>query len=257
MKWPSELILMRHGQSTYNVLREQSAKDKVYQAFVNSFTSNHKSIKTKILARVVRNRYSIDAGDWDTPLTNTGRDQSMLTGRELKRRNEPLPDVVYVSPYLRTQQTFNMLKKGWPELGEVEVVYEERIREQEHGLQSLHNNWRVFYALNPEQKELRDREGSYWYQHPQGENVPMVRERVKDWLGTLIRENTNQKVFVITHHLTILTVRASLERWDCFNFIEHDENDKPLNCGLTTYKGIPEEGKNGKLILNKYNEKLY
>ena len=34
----------------------------------------------------------------------------------------------------------------------VKIIEDERIREQEHGLSSIYNDWRVFFTLHPEQK---------------------------------------------------------------------------------------------------------
>ncbi len=36
-----------------------------------------------------------------------------------------------------------------------------------------------------------------------------------------------------------------------------DNEEKPINCGVTVYEGHPELGSDGKLVLKEYNEKLY
>ncbi|MFA5021235.1 MAG: histidine phosphatase family protein, partial [Patescibacteria group bacterium] len=151
-------------------------------------------------------------------------------------------------------QTLEGLTTGWPELRQVCRIYEEeRIREQSHGLAGLYNDWRVFFALYPEQKKLYDSEGSYWYQWPQGERVPDVRLRIRSWMNTLTRDFANKRVMAISHHLTKLALRANLERWSAEEFQRVDRDEKPINCGVTKYRGLPNLGHNGHFALEYYN----
>ena len=64
-------------------------------------------------------------------------------------------------------------------------------------------------------------------------------------------------VWIVTHHLTILSMRANFEHLTPEEFIALDEKQKPVNCGLTTYIGNPNKGKNGKLELESYNQNLW
>jgi len=74
-----------------------------------------------------------------------------------------------------------------------------------------------------------------------------------------VRDFHDQNVLVVTHHLTILGMRANLERFDADEFLRIDKEEKPINCGVTIYKGNPKLGKDGqgKLELLAYNSKLY
>ena len=121
----------------------------------------------------------------------------------------------------------------------------------------LYNDWRVFVSLYPEQAELRNIQGKYWYRYPQGENIPEVRERIRSWLTTLVRDYQNKKVMAITHNMTILALRANVERLSADEFLRLDSKDRPINCGVTIYRGTPDQGKDGTLVLETYNEKLY
>ena len=58
-------------------------------------------------------------------------------------------------------------------------------------------------------------------------------------------------------HLTILGVRANLERLSAEEFERLDQEQKPINSGVTTYKGDPTQGQNGRLILTAYNLNLH
>lgn len=255
MKWPAYLTLIRHDVSAYNQMKCAKQTNEDYQKFVEQFEKDCESPITKALAQEAWDIYALGKGDHNTPLANDGI-QARKVGESLRKELE-LPDVIFVSPYLRTKETLRMLMEGWPELESVKVVEEERIREQEHGLAILYNDWKIFYSMYPEQKKLFDLEGDYWYRWPQGENVPDVRMRVRSWFDTLVRDYSDKKVLVVTHHLTILSLRAALERMSAEEFLALNKTEKPINAGVTKYKGDPDQGKDGKLLLEYYNKKFY
>lgn len=264
MKWPTTLIFIRHGESAFNALREKKRHIENYDEFRDLFTEefsqattpNWPSKKLTKMANDIWTQCRLEESDYDTPLTDTGRSQARTTGEELAKQSY-LPDVVFVSPYVRTRQTLEEIQKGWPALRNVRVVSEERIREQEHGLSTLYNDRSVYFTLNPLQGLLYKLEGSYAYRYPNGENKADVRDRVRSFLSTTIREYPEKTVLSISHHLTLLSLRANLERWDREQFMKVDSEDFPINCGVTVYKGDPRKGQNGRLELESYNQKLY
>lgn len=260
MKWPLSLTLIRHGQSAYNVLKAAKANDTEYQEFLAEFRRNPQSQQSKDWVELLLNKYRLEVGDYDTPLTVEGERQSVVTGRNLIDLT-PQPDVIIYSPYLRTQQTLAKIREGAElsgrSLNEVPRIEDDRIREQGHGLSLLYNDWRFFHVKHPEQAELRKIQGPYWYQFPQGESVSMVRDRVRSMIGTLIREYAGKHVLMITHHLAILSIRANLERLTPDEFIRLDQEETPVNCGVTMYLGHQQLGKDGKLIMDRYNQRLY
>ena len=256
MKWPASVTFIRHGESRYNVLRELKRHDPNHIAFLAEYERDYRSARARELATLIRARYALDCSDALTPLTPRGHEQALATGRRL-HEIIPTPDVIFFSPYLRAVQTDEGVTNGWPDLRRVPHVEDDRIREQGHGLALLYSDWRVYHVFHPEQRELRDLLGPYWYQFPQGESVPQVRDRGRDFLGMLSREYAGQHVLVHTHHLTILSTRANLERLPPDEFVRLDEEEKPINCGVTHYVGQPNLGKNGKLVLQIYNERLY
>ncbi len=257
MKWPEWLAMVRHDVSTYNTLREQKAGDPLYQQFRTAFEADPDGANTRELALQVSEKFALNVGDWNTPLADQELTRARSVGIQLREMLE-LPDVVFVSPYDRTKLTYEGIKLGWPELAELgDPIEEDRIREREHGLALLYNDRRVFDALHPEQRGLYALEGPYYYRHPQGESMLDVRLRNRSWLGTLIREWASKRVLSVTHHLTILGTRANLERWSAERFIKTDEHEKPINCGVTIYRGDPRQGRNGRLLLDAYNLCLY
>ena len=255
MKWSKSITIIRHGQSWYNVLKQEKENDPQYQEFKRAFEKDYLSLETVRLARLILKKYPA-VGDYETLLTDQGKEQSFQTGKALAE-TENLPDVIFCSPYKRTIQTLEQIKKGWDDLKEVETIYDDRIREQEHGLANLYNDWRVFQTLHPEQKRLKDLQGPYWYQYPQGESVSQVRDRIRLMTSMLIREWAARHVWLLTHHLTILSMRANIERLTPEEFIRLDEEEKPVNCGITLYQCNPDLGKDGKLELLFYNKTLF
>lgn len=259
MKWPASVTLIRHGQSVYNVLREKKEEDPEYQAFKAAFDRNYRDYhleETRRLAEKMQKKYALGVSDYATPLTLEGKLQGVDTGKRL-HEIVPLPDIIFYSPYRRAKDTLLCLSKGWPRLNRVKNIADDRIREQEHGLSLLYNDWRIFHALHPEQKDLHALLGPYWYQYPQGESVSQVRDRTRDIISMLIRECAGMHVILVTHHLTILSIRANLERLTPEAFLYLDREERPVNCGVTHYVGNDMLGNDGRLVLDFYNRKLY
>lgn len=264
MKWPSELVIVRHGESAYNALKAQKENDPLYQRFkkkYNEVRDWEAPLPQDLvdLAKDIARKFSLGISDYHTPMTELGKEQSVRTGEELQRNIE-MPDAIFVSTFLRTRQTLEYMTQGWRELSGVRTYPEERIREKSPGEAVLYNDWRVYNILHPEQKRYRDlykELADYFYTYPGGENIPQARDRIRSWVTTLIREFAGKRVLAITHHLTILAVRAHLERLGPEEFIALDKNEKPVNCGVTIYRGDATQGEDGKLVLEVYNQKLY
>ncbi|MBI2064423.1 MAG: histidine phosphatase family protein [Candidatus Yanofskybacteria bacterium] len=265
MKWPNTVSFIRHGESAYNLLRQNKHKNPLYQEFTERFdkefakAEDHSWVSPELkgMAQELFADLKLDVSDYGTSLTETGREQAEKTGRRLLELIPVVPDVIFVSPYLRTRQTLEGLMRGCPALKEVKIVSEERIREQEHGLSTVYNDWRVYLALNPVQGLLFKLEGDYEYRFLNGENKADVRDRARSFLATLVREYSGKNALIVSHHLTLLAMRSNLERWDREQFIQANEEDRPINCGVTIYRGDPAKGSEGHLVLDKYNVKLY
>ncbi len=267
-KWPASITMIRHGESEYNELRGKKAADPLYKEFKRSFIKDIKashpwtppeevhSPKTRELAQQVYQRYTLAKSDHRTLLNERGHWQARQTGAALNQII-PTPDTVLVSPYERTLQTFRSTVDGGFDIGDASVVYDNRIREQEHGLVILHSDKYVYQTFYPEQRQLLERTGRYWYQHLQGESVPEVEDRLRSLLNTLTRDYTGMHVTMFTHHLTILAMRTIIERLTPKEFVHLDENETPVNLGVTMYKQNPDAGKNGKLELAFYNRCLW
>lgn len=256
MKWPRRLTLVRHDESAYNALKKIKAEDLLYQEFREAYEKDWRAARTKKLALAVKKKLALGFGDHNTPLSEKSGSQAEIMAAKLRTKIY-LPEIIFVSPYERTWETFRAMTRSWPELKTVKTYEEERLREQEHGMSLLYNDKKVFFTLFPDQKELYDLKGPYWYRHPQGENVADVRERNRSWITTLIREFAGKEVLVVTHHLTILAIRANLERLSAEEFLRLDKEEEPINAGVTVYEGDEAAGENGKLFLREYNSRYY
>jgi broad specificity phosphatase PhoE len=257
MKWPSELLLIRHAESAYNILKKEKLADPEYLSFQAEFEKDPESPQLRPMAALLHKRYTLNCSDRDTPITPAGEAQARVTGRRMREAGAIAPDVIFVSPYLRTMETLRILKEEWPELGAAMEYKEERIREKDHGLALLYNDWRIYHAMHPEQAALSRLLGDYDYRFVNGENIPDVRQRTRSWFSTLTREFAGRRVMAITHHLTILATRANLERMGPEEFLHLDEHEKPVNCGVTRYVGSPKVGRQGRLLLEEYNRQHY
>jgi broad specificity phosphatase PhoE len=256
MKWPASIVLIRHGESAYNELKIKKDTDPEYVEFKTALRSDPYAAHTRAMAEELFARYPTPYSDSQMPLTEMGGQQARLTGEALSRQIDA-PDVIFVSPYLRTQQTLSSMTQAWGKLERAKIVVEDRIREKEHGLATLYGDWRFFYAFHPEQRRLNRLMGEYWYQYPQGESVSHVRDRIRSVTATLIREYAGQHVMFVTHHLTILSIRANFERLSPEEFQRLDREEKPINCGVTLYRCDPSAGISGRLKLDYYNRRLY
>lgn len=256
MKWPETFTLIRHDSSAYNAQKLFKKASPLYQRFVKAYETDPDSDETHQLALEVRSQFSLNTSDHNTPLADGAGIQSKIMASNLKKII-PLPDVIFVSPYLRTEETLKRMIISWPELSDVKTYREERITEQDHGLVAFFGDWRIFSVIYPEQRLMHQLQGEYRYRFPQGENIPDVRERLRSWINTVIRDYSQQNVLAVTHHLAILSLRANLERLDETEFLRLDSQEKPINAGVTIYRGKPEEGSDGHLVLDVYNSKLY
>jgi broad specificity phosphatase PhoE len=257
MKWPAELLLIRHAESAYNNLKKTKEADPDYRRFRTLFGRDRTHPDLVPLALMLQERHALGCSDRDTPITPQGEMQARITGRRMRESGTAAPDVVFVSPYLRTLETLRFLKLEWPALASAREYREERIREKDHGLALLYNDWRIYHVMQPEQAKLQDLLGEYDYRFLNGENIPDVRQRTHSWMATLTRDFAGKRVMAMTHHLTILATRANFERLSPEQFLHLDEHEKPVNCGVTRYVGKVLEGNRSKLLLHEYNKQHY
>ena len=224
-KWPSHLVIVRHGESERNVAKDAAKRGKIVYSFGSGLR------------------------DMDTELTLRGHRQAQDVGDHLAKHYRF--DALFSSPYLRALQTIEEIASKmtyYPPL-----VVEERIREIEFGVLDglMPKGIKKKY---PEEDLRREREGKYWYRPPGGESRPDVALRVQSFLGTLTRDYREKSVLIVCHSVAVLIFRRLLERWGETDYLKVDQEADVLNCSLTIYD---YDRSKKKLNLNGYNTICY
>jgi broad specificity phosphatase PhoE len=212
MAKPKRIVLIRHGNSQANA---------------------DKNIRSSV-------------PDHRIALTEDGQKQALNVGQKLKSYFEKYyPDTVaaYVSPYTRTRQTYELIKKS--NLNITREYEDPRIREQDFGhLRALE----AFQLIDSERSAF----GTFFYRIPDGESGADVYDRISSFLDTLWRDfekaDYPENTLIVSHGLTI---RLFMMRWLHWS-VEHFERLRnPLNCEYY----ILEMQRDGKYkLLNEFRE---
>lgn len=280
---PETFTLVRHAESKYNALKNISNgwdEAKAFRKLFNDEFYDGGKPRVDLPVQVLENRWPTPmlraagllyftkinelmqgVSDYDTPITEDGLAQAKKTGEHIAEI-VPTPDLIYVSPYNRTRQTLEAILSTAPaEWRDVRVDEHESIREQEHGMNTVFNDWRLAYVFDPMEMLLSVKQGEYSYRYRGGESRFDVRNRTARFLGRMQRKHEDKNILAVTHHLTILSTIAELQHWNRETFLEWDGNRKPANCSVTTFQREKGTGRHGgdRLILpeGSYGRKLY
>lgn len=224
-RWPERLWIVRHGESAGNVARDAAT------------TAGHAMI-------------DIAERDVDVPLSSLGHEQSVALARWFAAQDEAQkPNVLFVSPYVRAQQTADyVLQKGGLARGTTGIV-DERLREKEFGI--LDRLTRVGIEQRfPDQAELRARTGKFYHRPPGGESWTDVILRLRTFADTLSLHYSEpgSRVLVVAHQVIVLCLRYLIEDLDEQRILAIDAEGDVANCGVTEY-----ELRDGDLSLVRYN----
>jgi broad specificity phosphatase PhoE len=184
---PDRIILLRHAQSEGNV---------------------NKKIYT-------------EKPDYALNLTELGKEQSRVAGEKINNVIGYEDTIAYVSPFYRTRQTFEQVKKYIRVVG---IREDPRLREQE---------W--CGKLRPEGydygvEEERDAFGHFYYRFHGGESCADVYDRMSTFLETLHRDfkkdDYPKNTLIVTHGMTL---RVFIMRWfhltpEEFEYLRNPEN---------------------------------
>jgi broad specificity phosphatase PhoE len=214
------LGIVRHGESTGNVSASQAE------------TAG---------AEVI----DIPERDADVPLSDTGREQAAAVGRWLAGLPDgQRPDVVVVSPYLRTVQTAELV------VGEtaIAMVRDERLRDRELGILDLLTGHGVRTRL-PAEAERRDRLGKFYYRPPGGESWADVCLRLRSLLADLRRDHADGRVLLVGHEAIVLLLRYLLETLTEADLMTIAKANSIANCSITTW----QRDAHGRLAIVDFN----
>ena len=131
------------------------------------------------------------------PLTKKGREQVENVRKKLAGAKF---DVIFVSEFLRTQETANILNRS-----NVPIKIDKRLNEFNSGLEG--QNIQMFV----DERKKSGKSRMDFKLDDTRENLGDVKKRVKDFLDDL-KDETYQDVLVITHEAVILAAMAILEK---------------------------------------------
>jgi broad specificity phosphatase PhoE len=214
--------VVRHGESAGNVARDLAEAEQ-------------------------RERIDIAERDVDVPLSELGERQSEALGLWIAGRPaDEQPTVLWVSPYVRAQQTAQLALKA---AGlEIPHVVDERLREREFGvLDGLTR--RGIEALFADEAERRSRLGKFYHRPPGGESWSDVLLRLRACIDDMRRDCAGQRVLLVAHQVVVLLVRYVLEQMNEEQILGIDKLGDVANCSVTSYRL-----EDGAPVLLRYNE---
>jgi broad specificity phosphatase PhoE len=220
--WPDRLCVVRHGESAGNLARDKAEAGQL-------------------------ERIDIATRDVDVPLSETGEAQAAALGRWIAEQpEEQRPTVLWVSPYLRAQQTAEIaLKVAGLSLP---TSVDERLREREFGvLDGLTR--RGIIAQFPDESERRTRLGKFYHRPPGGESWSDVLLRLRTCLDEVRRDCEGERVLLVAHQVVVLLVRYVVERMTEEQILGVDGLGDVANCAVTSYRL-----EDGQLVLESYND---
>lgn len=228
-RWPSRIWIVRHGESAGNV-----ARDAAHGAG---------------LARI-----DIAERDVDVPLSSRGEQQALALGRWFAAMpSDERPEIVLTSPYRRAQRTAALIRDvGGLADNASEPLIDERLREKELGILDRLTHAGVV-ELYPDQAAMRARLGKFYHRPPSGESWCDVILRLRSALDTISLHHGGQRVLVVAHQVVVLCLRYLLETMTEAEILGIDAEAEVVNCSVTEYDYVAQEGTSGRLALERYN----
>ena len=206
------LAVIRHGQSTGNVIAEE--------AEVGGLEA-----------------IGIPERDADVPLSETGREQAEAVGRWLADRPEKeRPDIAVISPYLRARQTAELALAGTGVPG----IVDERLRDRELGWLDLLTGRGVAARL-PDEARRRQRLGKFYYRPPGGESWADMLLRLRALLRELREDHPGGRVLLIAHDATHHLVRYLAEQLSEAELMAGARATAIANCSVSSWDRVDGE----------------
>ena len=227
-RWPSTLWIVRHGQSAGNVARDaaDAARDL---------------------------RIALDHRDVDVPLSNLGREQARALGEWFAEGQEHgRPQIMLASPYVRAAETARIFRAVGGCDADERICIDERLREKEFGILDGLTRFGIA-AAHPEQAEFRKLLGKFYHRPPGGESWCDVILRLRSLLDTVSLHYGGRRVMIVAHQVVVLCLRTIIENLDESEILAIDREADVANCAITEYRFDPGAGRDGNLVLSRYN----
>jgi broad specificity phosphatase PhoE len=227
-RWPAVLWIVRHGQSAGNVARDHATE-------------------------LGLPRIALTHRDVDVPLSDLGREQARALGHWFSQNaEEARPDVILASPYVRAVETARLFREAGGCDRHEPICIDERLREKEFGiLDGLTTSG--IHELQPEQAAFRRLLGKFYHRPPGGESWCDVIFRLRALMDTVSLHHAGHRVMIVAHQVVVLCLRYIIEGLDEAQVLAIDAEGDVANCGLTEYRFEPDAGKDGGLVLARYN----
>lgn len=211
---PDLLVLVRHAESLRNVVKKHN----------RFFLDDEARQPVRGMA------------DWQTPLTETGREQARATGARLRDRFGVF-DAIYHSGYQRTEETIAGLLEAYPEneRAAMPVRGHSFVRERDTGY-TYDMTTAEAQAAFPWLQDYWDTHGPWLSRPPGGESLADVAQRAYMFLNMLFRDRAGRRVLVVTHGGTMRAFRFLLERWPIAEVPARLQECRIPNCGILTYR---------------------
>jgi 2,3-bisphosphoglycerate-dependent phosphoglycerate mutase len=223
---PLSLTAVRHGQSTANAAFE--AAEAVGALDVG-----------------------ISCRDADISLTALGRGQAGALGRWIASRTDgPLPQSLWVSPYLRTQETAEAVLATLDEAGLPlpDVRTDERLRDRELGILEMMTKASV-ELQHPQEAARRRLLGELRWRPPGGESLADVALRLRSLLRDLYEAEASRRVLLVGHDAVVLMLRHILDDLDEAELDQVNRAGAVGNTAITRWCRTED----GRLRLDCYN----
>jgi broad specificity phosphatase PhoE len=229
-RWPSQLWIVRHGESAGNVARDAAM-----------------AAGLPVIDIMER--------DIDVPLSSAGERQAEALGRWFAGIAQGArPNVVLTSPYLRARHTAAIIEAMGGIDPAAPVRADERLREKEFGVVDRLTKLGIEQQY-PELAEMRTRLGKFYFRPPGGESWCDVILRLRSALDTISLHHSgpDRRVLIVAHQVIVLCFRYLLEGLTEDQIIAIDAAAEVANCGVTTYSLDTEVSDEGELKLTAYN----
>jgi len=229
LRWPSRLWIVRHGESAGNVARDEAH------------------------ARGA-DRIALSTRDVDIVLSVHGEEQARTLGMSFATlRPEDRPDVLLASPYARAYETAKLFRASGGAPQDEPICVDERLREKEFGiLDGLTISG--IATVYPEQAQFRRILGKFYHRPPGGESWCDVIFRLRSLMDTIALHYAGRRVMIVAHQVVVLCLRYVIENLSEEEILAVDREGDVANCSVTEYCFDPAQGRDGKMVLVRYND---
>jgi len=226
LRWPSVLWIVRHGQSSGNVARDDAEAAGLHLI-------------------------DIAERDIDVPLSELGRGQARALGEWFGAMPAAKqPEVLLCSPYVRAKETARLLvETSRMDAKRLRLRVDERLREKEFGILDRLTVHGIRHKY-PELSAQRSHVGKFYFRPPGGESWCDVILRLRSVLEMVAREHAGERVLVVAHQVIVNCMRYLVECLDEQRILDIDRQGDVPNCGVTQYALDPGTGELAPLLVN-------